>query len=40
MIILRKEEEYEKAIEDAKKIIELDPSFPSMYKIMSELETL
>jgi hypothetical protein len=28
MKILREEEEYEQALEDAKKIAELDPSYP------------
>ena len=40
MLILRKEEEYEQALEDSKKIKELDPSYPGINKTISELENL
>lgn len=38
MNIYRDEEEYELALEDAKKIKELDPSFPHIHKTLMELE--
>jgi len=40
MKILRDEEEYELALEDAKKIVELDPSFPQIHRQVQELEKL
>jgi hypothetical protein len=38
MKLLREEEEYELALEDAKKLEELDPSFPGIQKQKKELE--
>jgi hypothetical protein len=38
MKISRDEEEYEQALEDAKKIEELDPVFPGIHKQVKELE--
>ena len=40
MKLLREEEEYELALEDAKKLEELDPSFPGIQKQKKELEQL
>jgi hypothetical protein len=40
MKILREEEEYELALEDAKKIEELDPMYPNIHKTVIELEKL
>lgn len=38
MMILKKEEEYDLALEDGKKIKEVDPSFPLIDKIIAELD--
>jgi len=38
LIILQREEEYESALEDAKKIKETDPSFANIDKIIEQLE--
>lgn len=39
-MIAKKEEEYELALADAKKIQELDPSFPRIHATVFELERL
>lgn len=39
-MILKKEEEYDQALEDGKKIKELDPNFPLIDKIIAELDQL
>ena len=38
MMLLKKEEEYEKALEDAKKIKEIEPSFSNIDPTLAELE--
>ena len=40
MKILREEEEYDQALEDAKKLLELDPTYPGIKKQISELDEL
>ena len=40
MLILKQQEEYDAALEDAKKIKELDSDFPKINQILSELEHL
>ena len=40
MKILRDEEEYEQALEDARKIAELEPAYPGIHKQVAELEEL
>ena len=40
MMILKSETEYEEALVDAKRIMELDPSFPQIKKTTIELEKL
>jgi hypothetical protein len=38
MQILKEQEEYEQALEDAKKIKEIDPYYPGINKELRELE--
>ena len=40
MKIYKDEEEYDKALEDAKKIEELDPMYPGIHKTVIELDKL
>jgi hypothetical protein len=40
MNLLKSEEEFEQALEDAKKIDELDHSYPGIHKTIQELERL
>jgi hypothetical protein len=40
MKMLKEEEEYDQALEDAKKIEELDPMYPGIHKEVKELERL
>lgn len=40
MKIYKDEEEYEKALEDAKKVEELDPMYPGIHKTVLELDRL
>lgn len=40
MKMLKEEEEYEQALEDAKNIEELDPMYPGIHKEVKELEKL
>lgn len=40
MKILKEEEEYDQALEDAKKIEELDPMYPNIHKTVLELDKL
>jgi hypothetical protein len=40
MKILKEEEEYDQALEDAKKIEELDPMYQNIHKTVLELEKL
>ena len=40
MKILKEEQEYEQALEDAKKIEELDPMYPNIHKTVLELDKL
>ena len=40
MKIYKDEEEYEKALEDAKKVEELDPMYPGIHKTVAELDKL
>ena len=40
MKLLKDEEEYEQALEDAKKIQELEPSYPDIHRTLRDLERL
>ena len=40
LLISKKEEEYDQALEDAKKILELDPHYPKINHTINELERL
>lgn len=40
MKIAREEEEYDLALEDAKKIEELDPTYPNIHRTVRELDKL
>jgi len=40
MKLLKEEEEFDQALEDAKKIEELDPMYPNIHKTALELEKL
>ena len=40
MKLLKDEEEYDQALEDAKKIEELDPMYPNIHKTVLELDKL
>ena len=40
MKIYKDEEEYDKALEDAKKVEELDPMYPGIHKTVAELDKL
>jgi len=40
MKLLKEEEEYDQALEDAKKIEELDPMYPGIHKTVLELDKL